>query len=83
MQFESKITPNVIAKDEVLKQSLDDEGHFQAYLHFEKNPDWPEFSTYWKHKFMERFQDKTREETENFPTCLRINLWLFSILHTS
>jgi len=34
----------------------------EVYSYFEKNPDWPEFSTYWKDKLMERLQDKTREE---------------------
>lgn len=39
----------------------------KVYSLFEKNPDWPEFSTYWKDKLMEEFKNKGTEEIVSLP----------------
>ena len=39
----------------------------EVHSYLEKNPDWTEFSTYWKDKLLEEFKDKRVEEIANLP----------------
>lgn len=39
----------------------------EAQSYFKKNPDWPDFSTYWKDRIMEKLRGKTRKEIVSLP----------------
>jgi len=39
----------------------------EVHSYLKKNPNWTEFSTYWKDKLLEEFKDKRVEEIANLP----------------